>query len=262
MIVMFFLATMHVGKLLERLKKMRLMLLSKPLTYTVSCEAMCGSVKRLGVRPPILASYQDGTTFSRIRCMLHRASLEMPSLSVVQPPLTLLDLTRCAQVYRCWIVWEKNYYIIALPLVLLISNTGTWRARYNQYAALTWGPLVCGIYVCWLFSKIANASIFAARLTHFISTFFGIGLAQNIITTSLIAFCIWRRDKAVSILNAGGRSSLMPVVHILVESAAIYVAAMLILVILYALNQNTQYIVLETITPTVVCIYVFTQGAF
>jgi len=131
---------------------------------------------------------------------------------------------------------------------------------FNAPLHLTWWPLVCGIYVCWLFSKVSNASIFASRLTHFISTFFALGLTQNIITTSLIAFHIWRRDHALSGLNAGGgRSSLMPVVHILVESAAIYVAAMLILVILYALHQNTQYILLEAITPTVVCIHIFTQ---
>ena len=108
---------------------------------------------------------------------------------------------------------------------------------------------------------MSNASIFTSRLTHFISTFFGLGLTQNIITTCLIAFRIWHRDHFVSTMRAGGgRSNLMPVVHVLVESAAIYVATMLILVILYVLNHNAQYIVLETITPTVVCIHVFIQG--
>ncbi|KAJ7682236.1 hypothetical protein DFH06DRAFT_290223 [Mycena polygramma] len=49
-----------------------------------------------------------------------------------------------------------------------------------------------------------------------------------------------------------GQSNFMPILRILVESAAFYLVAELILLILYACNNNAQFIALEAITPVTV----------
>ncbi|KAJ7275519.1 hypothetical protein B0H12DRAFT_1087630 [Mycena haematopus] len=48
-----------------------------------------------------------------------------------------------------------------------------------------------------------------------------------------------------------GKSNLILILRILVESAALYLTAELILLILYVRNNNAQYILLETITPII-----------
>jgi len=33
-------------------------------------------------------------------------------------------LNSALQIYRCWIVWNSNYYVIVLPTLMLIASTG------------------------------------------------------------------------------------------------------------------------------------------
>jgi hypothetical protein len=66
-------------------------------------------------------------------------------------------------------------------------------------------------------------------------------------TTGLIAYRIWRQDR----MSRGIVSSyrLIFLVRIIVESASIYVLNLLILIILYALHSNGQYVAQEAIVP-------------
>jgi len=138
-------------------------------------------------------------------------------------------------IYRCWIVWDKNYYIIAVPFALLVCTPAF------------------GSYILWLYTNSSNVStaIFNPRLHRFIATWISVVLSQNIITTSLIAYRIWRHEHVVSVLDTRGRSSLIPIARIMVESAAIYVLAELILLILYSISSPWEYIALESVVPII-----------
>jgi uncharacterized membrane protein len=121
-----------------------------------------------------------------------------------------------------------------------------------------------------LFANIdPNASIFDPRLTnwitvrygyfeeripdaHFLKVFYSIAVAQNIITTGLMAFCLWQREKRSAQYRIS-RGAFIPILLILMESAALYLFVETLLLTLYAVNYNAQFILLEAVTPVIVC---------
>lgn len=66
-----------------------------------------------------------------------------------------------------------------------------------------------------------------------------------------MAFKIWRTDRQSSGFRTQ-ESQLLPIVRILIESAALLLVVELLLLALYASDHNAQYILLEIVTPLVV----------
>lgn len=66
-----------------------------------------------------------------------------------------------------------------------------------------------------------------------------------------MAYRIWQTDRRSAAYRADS-GNLMPVLRILVESAALQFVVEVILLILYSINYNAQYILLEIVTPLVV----------
>jgi hypothetical protein len=105
---------------------------------------------------------------------------------------------------------------------------------------------------CAIFSKIQpGTTVFDGSLDAWVKTFYSLAVAQNIITTTLVAWRIAATDKQSSSYRVG-QGNLIPILRILVESAALYLAAEIILLILYACNSNAQFIALDAITPIIV----------
>ncbi|KAJ6583815.1 hypothetical protein B0H10DRAFT_1833221 [Mycena sp. CBHHK59/15] len=139
-----------------------------------------------------------------------------------------------AAVYRCWILWSRNYRVIIISTIMLIAST------------------ISGYMVCGLYSSIPrDATVFDPRLTNWITTFYSIAVAQNISTTGLMAWRLWQGEKNSARYRMGSHGSLMPVLRILVESAALYLFVEILLLSLYAVDYNAQYILLECVTPIV-----------
>ncbi|KAJ7046127.1 hypothetical protein C8F04DRAFT_1063374 [Mycena alexandri] len=136
-----------------------------------------------------------------------------------------------AAIYRCWILWNRDYKIIALPASLLCITIGS------------------GYYITDVLypREDPNASIFDPRLLKFITLFYAIAVTQNIITTGLMSWRLWQGEHRLKGQRLGG--SLMPILRILIESAALYLLVEILLLATYAVNYNVQYIVLETVTP-------------
>lgn len=112
--------------------------------------------------------------------------------------------------------------------------------------------LVSGYMVCGLYSTVdPAATVFDPRLTNWITTFYSIAVAQNIITTGLMALRLWQGEKESTRYRLGG-GVFLPAIRILVESAALYLFVEILLLSLYAVNYNAQYILLEIVTPIVV----------
>ncbi|KAJ7118899.1 hypothetical protein C8R44DRAFT_185674 [Mycena epipterygia] len=136
-------------------------------------------------------------------------------------------------VYRCWILWGGDYRFIIFPSMLLILST------------------VSGYMVCGLYSTVdPTATVFDPRLTNWITIFYSVAVAQNIITTGLMSLRLWQVEKKSSRYRLGG-GNFLPVLLILVESAALYLFVEILLLALYAVNYNAQYILLEIVTPIV-----------
>lgn len=136
-------------------------------------------------------------------------------------------------IYRCWIVWDRNYKIIALPTVLLLVS------------------IVSGYMVCGLYSTFdPSQSVFDPKLTHWVRTFYSVAVVQSAMTTGLMGYRIWQAEKRTAAYRTG-RSSLRPILWILVESASLLFFVELVLLALYAANYNCQYLMLEPVTPLV-----------
>ncbi|KAJ7788605.1 hypothetical protein B0H14DRAFT_3504006 [Mycena olivaceomarginata] len=136
-------------------------------------------------------------------------------------------------VYRCWILWNRDYRFVILPFCLLITST------------------IAGSTVTVLFANTdPTASIFDPRLTNWITVFFSTAVAQNIITTGLMALRLWQREKRSTQYRIS-RGGFIPILLILMESAALYLFVETLLLTLYEVNYNAQFIVLEAVTPVI-----------
>jgi hypothetical protein len=79
-------------------------------------------------------------------------------------------------------------------------------------------------------------------------TIYALAFVQNIMTTGLLAYRIWQQHRKSQGVVASA-ISLIPLVRIIIESASIYLLNLLILIILYALDSNGQFIAQEAIVP-------------
>jgi len=144
----------------------------------------------------------------------------------------------CLVIYRCYIVWDNNLPIVAMPIALVIMS------------------IIANSIALHQFSRLGLGTIFSPSLVHWMDTIYAIAFVQNTMTTGLIAYRIWHQGaKSQGLVSS--KLSLIPLVRIIVESAAIYVLNVLILIILYALNSNGQFVAQEAIVP--VCGIVFTM---
>jgi hypothetical protein len=84
----------------------------------------------------------------------------------------------------------------------------------------------------------------------FSKVFFSTAVAQNIITTGLMSLRLWQREKR-SAQYRTSRGVFIPILLILVESAGLYLFVETLLLTLYAVNYNAQFILLEAVTPVI-----------
>ncbi|KAG6811123.1 hypothetical protein H0H92_008856 [Tricholoma furcatifolium] len=147
------------------------------------------------------------------------------------------NLGSAAAIYRCWILWNRDWRVTVLPIALLLANC------------------VAGYTVCATYSSVdPTETVFSSRLDHWIKTFYSIAVILNIITTSLMAYRIWNAHRR-SAAYVQGRGNLLPILQILVESAALQLVVEIVLLALYCSDINAQYIVLESVASVVVRVY-------
>ncbi|KAH6885070.1 hypothetical protein BKA70DRAFT_1467571 [Coprinopsis sp. MPI-PUGE-AT-0042] len=136
-------------------------------------------------------------------------------------------------IYRCFLVWQRSYRAILLPVILAALSSGfhiatVWFARqvtFNLFQFSTWHPILLPPVFYFL---------------------------QCAITTSLIAWKIWSQSRRRT--NVGLVSihvpCLLSITRIIVESAVIYTAAMLILVFVIAFDHPARELVHTCLLPT------------
>ncbi|KAG7097508.1 hypothetical protein E1B28_004850 [Marasmius oreades] len=132
---------------------------------------------------------------------------------------------------RCYIVWERRWYVAGFPLILLLGSTAS------------------GIGILYTFARVTpHAQIFAIELQNWIVSFFSLTLATNLICTALVASRVWYINRSSKLFS---NKSLTPVVLLVIESGAIYSATLIALLILYKVESWFQYVLLDAISPIV-----------
>ncbi|PIL26518.1 hypothetical protein GSI_12276 [Ganoderma sinense ZZ0214-1] len=137
--------------------------------------------------------------------------------------------------YRLFIVYNRNAWILVLPLALLV------------------GTGIAGYGICVVLTTLSGSdAIFSGNLVPWITSFFALSLTTNVIATILISGRIMWSNYKVKRYRAGYAAlTYWGVIETIVQSAAIYSAALVSLLSTYLAGSNAQYICLDSLQPLI-----------
>lgn len=143
-----------------------------------------------------------------------------------------------AAIYRCWVLWNKQFKIVALPILLLIVT------------------IIFGYWTDVLFTRqgTVEANLHELiQLKHWIRTFYSVAVVQNILTTGLMIYAIYRnyRNTVGANLRTYGGIRMTWLMRTMVEAAALQLLIELLLLILFLVGTNIQYIFLDSVVPVI-----------
>ena len=92
-----------------------------------------------------------------------------------------------------------------------------------------------------------------SQVVIFLNLIYPVNLAQNILTTGLIAVKIWRQHlvSRASGLYLASNWNLLTILRIIVESALVYTVQQVVLCVLYFLRHPAQVIIHATLVPSI-----------
>ncbi|KAF9552273.1 hypothetical protein CPC08DRAFT_714748 [Agrocybe pediades] len=135
-------------------------------------------------------------------------------------------------IYRCFIIYSRSYLVILLPVILWLGG----------FAATIW--------VIYLEATLhSRVLVTAKQLRPSGSLFWGLTIALNVITTSLLVWRIWRLDRRNKSGTLCGdfvpetRRLLRDVVRIIVESGLLYTASALATFVIFICKSNAIYVI-------------------
>ncbi|KAI0027984.1 hypothetical protein K488DRAFT_35307, partial [Vararia minispora EC-137] len=137
-------------------------------------------------------------------------------------------------IYRCFIVWSKNWFIIVGLGILWVA--------FLVVAVIEW-------YI--EFTMHSNALLSASNLRPFVHAVQSITLCINVIATSLIVYKIYQVQKtntSVSIHGGGASSGLKRAMRIIIESGALYTASVIAFFAVYLASSNAQYVAADAVS--------------
>ena len=129
-------------------------------------------------------------------------------------------------IWRLWVVWAKNYWIIAPPLIIMAIAAGfQFKVASDQYL-------------------LSHASFFGADAAALI-------VANTSICTILIAGKIWYSRYQVRELTNGKTPGFSGTILLFIESGALYAASQICSLILNRVKSNGLHILLDLEIPLI-----------
>ncbi|EMD35416.1 hypothetical protein CERSUDRAFT_116183 [Gelatoporia subvermispora B] len=156
-------------------------------------------------------------------------SLNMIKTSVY---VTVTLVSDALIVYRTFVVWRRNVYLVAIPFMLFLAD------------------IAMSAWATWSLTQVKlGDNVLLADVTLRAKYFYALTLALNLICTLLISYRIWSIQGGVNGAVSGLR--LSRVIHILIESAASYSALLIVLIIASATGTPALFIVLNSTSPVI-----------
>ncbi|KAH7930154.1 hypothetical protein BV22DRAFT_1028657 [Leucogyrophana mollusca] len=150
--------------------------------------------------------------------------------------------------YRCWMVWGKNYYVIILPFFTAIAGFACIMEVFHD--------------VLILVSEGSAAGTPPADLVPLGIAGYVLPLATNVVVTGLIAYRIWDSSRDINYNLIGGTGAARRALTLIIESGALYLVVQLIFVVLFAMANPAEAIMgviavqIYGIAPTLIIIRV------
>ena len=146
-------------------------------------------------------------------------------------------------IYRCWIMWNRNYCIVFLPSLTAIGGFGLYSlapsVRSLEFLTMTHFLLGCIVALAHVVVVTPPhdagppASIVPLGIAGYT-----LPLATNVMTTGLILLQIWRTASGSAARFANTIKLAAGATAIIVESGLLYLAVQLIFVVLVAIQSD------------------------
>ncbi|KAF6764257.1 hypothetical protein DFP72DRAFT_871312 [Ephemerocybe angulata] len=136
-------------------------------------------------------------------------------------------------IYRCFLIWRRNLWVIVLPVVFLLVSMAT-------------------TFVNWRWFKHPQDFKMNEIIPIFNLTF-PLNMAQNVLTTGLIAYKIYMQHRAsrASGLQLSSAVNLVTIVRIIVESAMVYTIVTAIIIILFFVHHPAVVVPQYALPPSI-----------
>jgi len=127
-------------------------------------------------------------------------------------------------IYRCWMVFERGWLAISLPILLWIATFVT-SMMFMVLAAMT----------------NSSSGVNATSLTPWVASAFSLTVILNIITTSLITIRIWNVSRYIR-PHIVGQSKVAWMIRVIIESGLLYTLTAIIMLATSVAKTNADYI--------------------
>jgi hypothetical protein len=136
-------------------------------------------------------------------------------------------------IYRCYVVWQ-SVWVVLVPSLL-------W-----------FGITVCGCCAVYSVSQATSdaGNIFAKATGQWITAFYAMTLASNLLASGFLAYRIWMMERNISAIRAT-KGSMMPIVRVLADAAILYSVTLLSALVCFVRANNGQYVILDMIMPII-----------
>lgn len=136
-------------------------------------------------------------------------------------------------IYRCYVVWQ-SIWVIIIPSLLWLGIT------------------VCGCSAVYSVSQATSnaGNIFAKATGQWITAFYAMTLASNLLASGFLAYRIWMMERNISAIRTT-RKSMMPIVRVLMDAAILYSVTLLSALVCFVKANNGQYVILDMIMPII-----------
>ncbi|KAG2029202.1 hypothetical protein BDR03DRAFT_1018752 [Suillus americanus] len=143
-------------------------------------------------------------------------------------------------IYRCFIVWQTVWVIIA-PSILWCSVT------------------VAGLYSVYAFSQAAQSAsntetLFFEATHQWISAFYALTLATNLLSSGFLAFRIWKTERNVSTVRAM-KVTTTSILRVVIDAAILYSIALLCALISSVCSNNGAFVMIGILTPIISIVF-------
>jgi hypothetical protein len=159
-----------------------------------------------------------------------------------------------SQIFRTWVVYEYNWMVIILPILLMIGDT------------------VCGWGITWAESTLTTGAYTSPIVEKWMKTYIVLALSLNLTCTGALSHCTFSatrdtdgvmevlitarilkvsRTSADAGITGGSARALKKVLRIIVESGLIYTIHSLLFLIVSCLQSNALYPVADSVSACV-----------
>ncbi|KAJ8074020.1 hypothetical protein PM082_012310 [Marasmius tenuissimus] len=139
-----------------------------------------------------------------------------------------------AAIYRCWLIWQRNWKVIVLPCIVFV------------------GEIVSGYVCCALFG---TSNPLRGKLSPLVQLmmqmFYALAVLGNLLPTGLMVYRLWTAHHKSANSGIKTPSILYPVVRILVESASLQLLVEVVILGTFDSGRTEQFIVVPLIVPIV-----------